>query len=250
MSMDDRPQSPQPSAGGSRRGLMMAALISGLAIVVVAIALTRDPEPAAKEQPSAPISSGIAATTTSIPEEDEVIARLRDILKARDRAYRARDVDLLKQVYTTDCPCLRGDGDAIRQLLKDNAVWRGVSTSIRINKLEKVNDRLWVVNADFVASTFRIETESGNLIRAVEERSEPFRFVLRLHRLATMPARPQLQTGRRGAAPVASTSSWAARRHGTVSPGPRTKTTRGSSAAQARGSPVGGVPRPRQPPSR
>jgi hypothetical protein len=73
---------------------------------------------------------------------------------------------------------LRGDGDAIRQLLKDNAVWIGASTSVRINKLEKENDRLWIVVADFVASPFRIETESGDLIRAVEKRSEPFRFVL------------------------------------------------------------------------
>lgn len=131
-----------------------------------------------KEPASAPTSSRIAATTTSIAEKDEVVARLHDILEARDRAYRDRDVDLLKRVYTSDCPCLRGDGDAIRQLLKDNVVWIGASTSVRINKLEKENDRLWVVVADFVASPFRIETESGDLIRAVEERSEPFRFVL------------------------------------------------------------------------
>jgi hypothetical protein len=180
MPIDDRPQSPQPSAVVQRRGFMLAALVGGLviAIAVIVIALARSSVRAAKEPASAPTSSRIAATTTSIAEEDEVAARLRDILETRDRAYRDRDVDLLKQVYTSDCPCLRGDGDAIRQLLKDNAVWIGASTSVRINKLEKENDRLWVVVADFVASPFRIETESGDLIRAVEERSEPFRFVL------------------------------------------------------------------------
>jgi hypothetical protein len=180
MPIDERPQSPQPSDGVWRRGFMFAALIGGLviAVVVIALALTRGAEPAAREPASAPTSSRIAASTTSIVEEDQVVARLRDILKVRDRAYRDRDLDLLKQVYTSDCPCLRGDADAIRQLLKDDAVWIGASTSVRINKLEKENDRLWVVVADFVASPFRIETESGDLIRAVEERSEPFRFLL------------------------------------------------------------------------
>jgi hypothetical protein len=156
---------------------MLAGLIGGLVIAVIVIALARGPEPEAEVSASAPTSSRIAASTT-IAEEDEVLARLRDILKVRDRAYRDRDLSLLKEVYTSDCPCLRGDGDAIRQLLKDKAVWIGASTSVRINKLEKENDRLWIVVADFVASPFRIETESGDLIRAVEERSEPFRFVL------------------------------------------------------------------------
>jgi ketosteroid isomerase-like protein len=178
MPIDDRPQTPQPSAGVGRRGFMLAALIGGLIIAVVSVALVRGSEPAAKDLDSAPTSSGIAATTTSIAEEDEVVARLRDILQVRDRAYRDRDVDLLRQVYTSDCPCLRGDGDAIRQLLNDDAVWIGASTSVRINRLEKQNDRLWVVVADFIASPFRIETESGDLIRAVDERVEPFRFVL------------------------------------------------------------------------
>jgi hypothetical protein len=177
MPIDDRPQTPQPAAGGRRRGFMLAGLIGGLVIAVIVIALARGPEPEAEVSASAPTSSRIAASTT-IAEEDEVLARLRDILKVRDRAYRDRDLSLLKEVYTSDCPCLRGDGDAIRQLLKDKAVWIGASTSVRINKLEKENDRLWIVVADFVASPFRIETESGDLIRAVEERSEPFRFVL------------------------------------------------------------------------
>jgi hypothetical protein len=81
-------------------------------------------------------------------------------------------------VYSTDCPCLRGDGEAIAQLLKDDAVWIGASTSVRVKELEKVNDRLWIIVADFIASPFRIETESGDLVRAVDGRTELFRFVL------------------------------------------------------------------------
>jgi hypothetical protein len=67
---------------------------------------------------------------------------------------------------------------AIKQLLKDDAVWVGASTSVRISKLEKVSDRVWVIVGQFDASPFRIETKSGNLIRAVQGKSELFRFVL------------------------------------------------------------------------
>lgn len=179
MPIDNRPQSSQPLGGAPRRGFMLAVLIGGLAIAVVVIALARGSERTATGSSLAPTSSRVAATTTtSIAERDEVVARLRAILRARDRAYRERDIALLEEVYTADCPCLKGDGDAIDQLLKDDAVWIGASTSVRVRKLEKVSDRVWVVVADFVASPFRIETESGNLIRAVEGRSEPFRFVL------------------------------------------------------------------------
>ena len=54
----------------------------------------------------------------------------------------------------------------------------GASTTVRIKKIEKVNDRLWIVMANFVGSPFRIETESGDLIRAIEGRTELFRFAL------------------------------------------------------------------------
>jgi hypothetical protein len=63
-------------------------------------------------------------------------------------------------------------------LLKDKAIWVGASTSIRVEKLERVNERLWIVTATFDGSPFRIETESGQLIRSVKGKSELFRFVL------------------------------------------------------------------------
>jgi hypothetical protein len=176
MSMDDHSRSSPQSA--RTRGLMVAVLIGGLVAAVALLVAIRRPEPAAVASPSASTSPRAAPTTTRISEEEAVVIRLREILRVRDRAYRERDVGLLRDVYTTDCPCLRGDKRAIQQLLQDDAVWVNASTTIRIQKLEKVNDRLWIVVADFIGSPFRIETESGELIRAIEGRSELFRFAL------------------------------------------------------------------------
>ena len=159
------------------RGFILAVLIGGLIAAVAVLAVVRRPEPTAAA-PSASTSLRAAATTTTLREEEKVVARLREILKVRDRAYSERDIDLLKKVYTSDCPCLRGDRDAIKQLLQDNAVWVGATTAVQIKKLDKVNDRLWIVVANFIGSPFRIETESGDLIRAIEGRTELFRFAL------------------------------------------------------------------------
>jgi hypothetical protein len=45
-------------------------------------------------------------TTTTIDTETEVVARLREILRVRDKALQDRNADLLSAVYTIDCPCL------------------------------------------------------------------------------------------------------------------------------------------------
>jgi hypothetical protein len=55
---------------------------------------------------------------------------------------------------------------------------RSIDISVQVRDFERVNDRLWIVVANFAASPFRIETESGELIRAVEGRNELFRFAL------------------------------------------------------------------------
>ena len=179
MPNDDPHLDPEPPTRQSRRGFIAAALVGGLvvALTVIAVAGRSDPDATGSPSASSPTPS-IEATSTTIGEREEVVAQLRSILKVRDQAYRERDIELLKEVYTTDCPCLRGDRGAIEQLLKDNAVWVGASTSVQIRDLEKVNDRLWVIEANFVGSPFRIETESGDLIRAVEGRSELFRFAV------------------------------------------------------------------------
>jgi hypothetical protein len=175
----EHPPGPQASTG-IRRGFLLATVVGGLIAAIAIVAVIRQPdlEPSGSELGPSSSSPRAAAPATTVAEEERVIARLRDILRVRDRAYRERDVSLLKNFYTTDCPCLRGDRDAIKQLLKDDAVWVGASTSVRIRKTEKVNDRLWIIVATFVGSPFRIETESGDLIRSVTGKAELFRFAL------------------------------------------------------------------------
>jgi hypothetical protein len=168
----------RPPTSTQRRRLIFVVLIVGLVTAVGAIVLTGRSDPATTGAPSVSISTTTLEVTTTIGEREEVVARLRAILRVRDRAYRERDVGLLREVYTTDCPCLRGDGRAIERLIKDDAVWVGASTSVEVQRLERASDRLWIVVATFIGSPFRIETESGNLIRSVEGRSEPFRFAL------------------------------------------------------------------------
>ena len=178
MPTNDHP-TPPARLDPTRRGMVLAILIGGIAVAVAVVVLNARGTPEAASSSSVPASPSTAnATTTTIEAGSEVVGRLRDILGVRDRAYRERDADLLKGVFTTDCPCLKGDRKAIDQLLKDDAVWVGASTAIRVKNIEQVNDRLWIVTATFEGSPFRIETESGQLIRAVEGRSEPFRFAL------------------------------------------------------------------------
>jgi hypothetical protein len=176
MATNDQGPSSQPSA--LIRGLMLAVMVGGLVVGVAIWGVVRRADPAALGSPTSPTSPRVAATTSTIGEKERVIVRLQEILRARDYAYRNRDTKLLNKIYTTDCPCLRGDRGAIRQLLQDNAVWVGASTSVRVKELQKVNDRLWIVVADFIGSPFRIETESGDLIRVVQGKSELFRFAL------------------------------------------------------------------------
>lgn len=182
MELQDHPTPPPPTPRGPfRRATSIAAIAVALLVVAVAAVLaTRgDGDAAGSTAPEpSPSQTAAAATTTTIDTETEVVARLREILRVRDVAYRKRDASLLRTIYTSDCPCLAGDGNAIRQLAKDNAIWVGASTSIQVDKLEQVNERLWVVIAAFDASPFRIETESGELIRSVDGKTEAFRFVL------------------------------------------------------------------------
>jgi hypothetical protein len=179
MPNEDHRLGPSPPIETPRRGFILAALIGSLVVALAVIAVARRTGSEAAGSPSAPTSSARAGvTSTTIAEREEVVARLRAILRVRDQAYLERNVELLRKIYTTDCPCLRGDGGAIQQLLKDNAVWVGASTSVQIKEFEKVNNRLWIVVANFAASPFRIETESGELIRAVKGRNELFRFAL------------------------------------------------------------------------
>jgi hypothetical protein len=198
MQFQDDPAPPPANPRGPSRAVWVAATATALLVVAAAAFLmTRsDSEAVGSPPPESSVPPTAASpTTTTIDTETEVVARLREILRVRDVAYRRRDVELLKAIYTKDCPCLAGDGKAIKQLLQDNAIWVGASTSIQDEKLERVSDRLWIVTASFNASPFKIETESGQLVRSIEGKTELFRFVL-----ARVAARPAWMLGY--AAPV------------------------------------------------
>jgi len=182
MQFDDHPAPRPPTRRGPSRAAWVAATAVALLVVtvVVAVLMTRsDGEAVGSPSPGSSVPQTTASpTTTTIDIETEVVARLREILRVRDRALETRNASLLSSIYTVDCPCLQGDRDAIRQLKQSHEVWRGVATSISVQNLEKVNERLWIVNALFVAAPFQVENESGDLIRKTPGERNLTRFAL------------------------------------------------------------------------
>jgi hypothetical protein len=181
MQFQDHPAPPPPTPRGPSRAVWTAAISSALLVAAIAaVFATRGDQQAAGSLPPVPSSPPptAAATTTTIDPPTEVVARLKEILKVRDRALETRNAGLLSSIYTVDCPCLQGDKDAIRRLKQSRQVWRGVATSISVQKLERVNDRLWIVNALFVAAPFQVENEAGDLIRTTPGERNLTRFAL------------------------------------------------------------------------
>ena len=129
--------------------------------------MTASSQPATTPTPSMPAT----------PRE-EVVARLRQILRIRGEAIERRDPPLLESIYTADCPCLEGDADLIRRLRRDRLLWRGVSLSLQVERVDRVSDRLWTVSAVVTARPFRIEKESGEVVRQVSQGRELSRFAL------------------------------------------------------------------------
>jgi hypothetical protein len=181
MQFQDQPAPPPPTPRGPSRAVWTAAIVTALlAASIAAVFATRGDGQAAGSLPPAPSSppATAAATTTTINPRTEVVARLREILKVRDRALHDRNAQLLSAVYTVDCPCLEGDTNAIRELVGRNYHLIGGATSIRVRRVERVNSRLWLVIADFDSAPLRIETESGDLVRQEPAGSDLFQFAL------------------------------------------------------------------------
>lgn len=105
-------------------------------------------------------------------------SRLDEILRVREQAYARRDATLLDTIYTVDCACLRSGRAAIARLLADHAVWRGRSVSVRVERLSRVNDSLWIALAVLRRGAFRIEREDGALIAAEPAARQRYRFAL------------------------------------------------------------------------
>ena len=178
MPHNEEPKASGPAGRGPLRPLLVlliAGIAAGLLFVVLATRDDRSADASGTGPSSLPASAG---TTTSIDPEAEVVSRLQEILRRRQAAYRERDPELLKEIYTVDCPCLESDSNAIRELLSEGYVWVGGETSIRVRRLERVNNRMWLVIATFKSESLRIETESGRLVRSEPRGSDLFQFVL------------------------------------------------------------------------
>jgi hypothetical protein len=119
-----------------------------------------------------------AVPTTTLDTSAEIVARLRQIFRIRDQAIKTRNVSLLEHIYTVDCPCLKGDSDLIATLKRDHLQWRGIEVSLQVEKVDRINDRLWTVNAVVFASPFIIEKESGEIVRRMPRGRELSRFAL------------------------------------------------------------------------
>ena len=84
----------------------------------------------------------------------------------------------MDDIYTVDCNCLEDGRALIRQLRKENVVWKGVTTDITIDNTQEVNGRLWIITATVQTPPVRIETEAGRLIRIVPAERNGVRFAL------------------------------------------------------------------------
>jgi hypothetical protein len=182
MPKDNDPQAPPEAAHrGEHRGRMYVVLLVLVVVsmVIVGAVVLRDDE----RTPSLPSTghtadNGTRSTATTVSTRTEVASRLREILEIRDRALLARDSELLSDIYTIDCECLKDGQELITQLQREGIVWKGVKTNIAIKSTEEVNDRLWIVVATVKTPSVRIETEGGRLVRVVPPERNIVRFAL------------------------------------------------------------------------
>jgi hypothetical protein len=181
MPKDDPHVLPEALPSASRRGrvaVLLFVVVLALLVAVGAVVSRSEEATSSVSSSSRPAGSASTASTIALVKQAEITSRLRDILKVRDRALLARDAQLLSDIYTIDCKCLEDGRALIRQLRKENVVWKGVSTNITIESTEKVNDRLWIVVATVRTPPVRIETEAGRLVRIVPPERNRVRFAL------------------------------------------------------------------------
>jgi hypothetical protein len=119
-----------------------------------------------------------ATTEAKSTEHDEILSRLREILRVREDAYRFRNPEMLRSIYSEDCPCLASDQNAIDELLRLEHRWTGIATSIEVRSVKRIDERIWVVVALFRSNALRVETRSGGLVRLEPAGNDLFQFTL------------------------------------------------------------------------
>ena len=123
MSNDDHPVSRQPVKGPTDRYWIWLIVVILAVASLFTVFVLRDDDDASATSPSVVSGSVPSPPMTPIDSKSELVARLKEILAMRERAYRDRDPEVLKRIYTTDCPCLKSDSNAIRELIRRNYVW-------------------------------------------------------------------------------------------------------------------------------
>ena len=164
-------------SGVSARLLAVGLVAILSAALVLAVLLTRD-DGRMERATLPPPSTATIPTTTSLDSRTELTGRLVEILKIGDRAFQDRDSEVLKDIYTGDCPCLEGDQNAIQELIENDYRMIGGATSLRLHRVSKASARLWLIIADFRSAPLRIEGKDGRLIREEPAGSELFQFAL------------------------------------------------------------------------
>jgi hypothetical protein len=173
----------QPDGSVNHRSPLLIGVVIAIALLLLlGLAVTTQLRPSEKDVASvttlADESRQPRPHTSIADSRDEVVARLRSIFRVRDRAIQARNATILDDIYTVDCPCLKGDRALIQELKKKGLVWRGIEVSLVIENAERVNSRLWIINALVKTSPFQIERESGALVRSVPSGQERSRVAL------------------------------------------------------------------------
>jgi hypothetical protein len=168
---------PQRPKALRRVWILIALLAIGSLLFGILVIRDHDGSDVASRN-SEPDITAFSQTTTSTDPRAELVSRLEEILARRELAYKSRDPDILREIYTTDCPCLKSDSSAIRELLSENYNWVGGETSIKVRRLQRVTERMWILIADFTSEPLRVETESGRTVRIEPRGSEVFQFVL------------------------------------------------------------------------
>jgi hypothetical protein len=150
-----------------------------LAVVVLTGQLTRSPSGGSPSATALSDQPQTTAAQSSVGEtRDAVVDRLHEIFRIRDQAIQTRNPDLLTSIFTVDCSCLKGDRKLIQQLKQENLMWRGVSVSIKVQEVERVNSRLWDISGLVTTSPFDIVEESGAVVRRIPQGLELSRFAL------------------------------------------------------------------------
>ena len=161
-----------------RQVVTVIGLVAAMVSLTIFVTLIETDQSAGVLTLETSLASVPTIATISVTSRTEIISRLREILKIREEAYRARSSDMLTSIYSRDCPCLPNDGDAIDELLRKKRIWDGVGTSIEVREATKLNERVWTIVGLFKSEALYVKTEDGRLVETEPAGEDLFKFTL------------------------------------------------------------------------